>query len=496
MTSWPEKPLIYEINTWIWLNTLTRQYNWPVTLENVPDRVLDEIAALGVDAVWLMGVWMRSAAAQVSARKYAGEYKAALPDLTMDDIIGSPYAIGAYLVDENLGGRHGLALFRRRLAERGIKLLLDYVPNHIASDHAWIRIHPEYLVLGTPQDLRKRPDTFFGGHDATGQMIVVAHGRDPHFPGWIDTAQVNVFNLAARRAVLTTLLDIASQCDGVRCDMAMLLLNDVFEKTWQAYVSAPPDSDFWPEIIPRVKAQFPDFLFVGEVYWDLEHTMQEQGFDYTYDKRLYDRIMDNNIKEIHQHLLAPLDFQKRMVRFIENHDEQRATEVLGLEHVVPAATLVCTLPGATLLHDGQWSGRRVKLPVQIGRQPHEPPNTQLEAFYRKLLQETRDPIYQKGEWGLFNPAPGKKNGTHENLLAYGWRGGETDYRLIVVNLTDEPSQAHIDLEDWEGIAGHNWELHDVLDGVSYLRKGDQMDDLGLYVDLTPYKSHIFRFVRV
>jgi hypothetical protein len=495
MTPWPAKPIIYEINTWVWLNTLSRLYNWPVTLENVPDRVVDDIAALGVDAVWLMGVWMRSPAAQASARKYAGEYKSALPDLAADDIIGSPYAVGAYQVDENLGGRHGLASFRRRLHERGMKLILDFVPNHIATDHAWVRIHPDYLVLGTPQDLRKRPDTFFSARDATGQTIVVAHGRDPHFPGWIDTAQVNAFSPGARRALLTTLLDIASQCDGVRCDMAMLLLNEVFARTWQGYVGAPPESDFWPEIIPKVKAEYPDFLFIGEVYWDLEFKLQQQGFDYTYDKRLYDRIMDCNVAEIHNHLIAPIGFQRRMVRFIENHDEQRVLEVLGLERECAAATLVCTLPGATLLHDGQLTGRRVKLPVQIGRQPYEPAIPELEAFYRRLLQEVRSPIYQTGEWRLFDPAPAKENGTHENLLAYGWRGGEADYRLIVVNLTDEQSQAHIDLDVWPGIASHDWNLHDVLNGQTYQRQGEHMDDLGLYVDLPPNQFHIFRFER-
>jgi glycosidase len=495
MTAWPAKPYIFEINTWVWLNTLSRSYNWPVTLENVPDRLLDEIAALGIDAVWLMGVWMRSPAAQASARKYAGEYKSALPDVTTDDIIGSPYAVGAYLVDENLGGRHGLAAFRHRLNERGINLILDYVPNHIATDHAWLRIHPDYLVLGTPQDLRKRADTFFSARDATGQAIVVAHGRDPHFPGWIDTAQINAFSPGVRRAVGATLLDIASQCDGVRCDMAMLMLNDVFARTWQDYVGAPPDSDFWPEIIPKVKAEYPDFLFIGEVYWDLEFTLQQQGFDYTYDKRLYDRVMDCKIKEIHDHLIAPLEFQKRTVRFIENHDEQRATDVLGPERALAAATLVCTLPGATLLYDGQFSGRRVKLPVQVGRQPYEPASAEMETFYRNLLQETRSPIYQSGEWRLFDPKAAKKTGTHKNLLAHGWRSSEDDYRLIVVNLTDEQSQAHIDLDVWPGIASDDWALHDVLNGQTYHRRGEQMDGLGLYVDLSPKMSHIFRFER-
>jgi glycosidase len=493
MIEWPTKPVIYEINTWVWLNTLSRTYNWPVTLDNVPDRIVDDIASLGIDAIWLMGVWMRSPAALASARKYAGEYKSALPDLTADDIIGSPYAVAAYLVDENLGGKRGLAAFRARLRERGIRLILDFVPNHIATDHAWLRIHPDFLVLGTPQDLRKRADTFYGGRDATGQSIVVAHGRDPHFPGWIDTAQVNAFSVAARRAILSTLLDIADQCDGVRCDMAMLLLNDVFARTWQGYVGSPPEQDFWPEIIPKVKAEQPDFLFIGEVYWDLEFKLQQQGFDFTYDKRLYDRIMDCNVPEIHNHLNAPLDFQKHMIRFVENHDEQRVTDVLGPDGACSAAALVCTLPGVTLLHDGQISGKRVKLPVQVGRQPFEPPNQEIEAFYRKLLREIRSPIYQTGEWRLFDTAPAKKNGTHENLLSYGWRNGENNYRLIVVNLTDEQSQAHIDLDAWPGIEAHDWELHDELNGHTYYRQGQQMDGLGLYVDLPPHKAHIFRF---
>jgi hypothetical protein len=119
----------------------------------------------------------------------------------------------------------------------------------------------------------------------------------------------------------------------------------------------------------------------------------------------------------------------------------------------------------------------------------------LEAFYSKLLRETRSPIYQTGEWRLFEPAPAKENGTHDNLLAYGWRIGEEDYRLIVVNLTGEQSQAHVDLDVWPGIAQHNWRLHDVLNGDTYDRQGRQMDDLGLYIDLPPYNSHIFRFER-
>ncbi len=492
MTAWPTKPYIYEINTWVWLDALSRDYNWPVTLENVPDKILDELAGYGLDAIWLMGVWTRSAAAKASALKYASQYKPALPDLTYDDIIGSAYAIGSYQVDENLGGRRGLASFRQRLHERGLKLVLDYVPNHVASDHAWVRTHPDYLVLGTPKDMEKQPGNFFSARDATGRMIVVAHGRDPYFPGWIDTAQINVFHPGARQAMQATLLDIASQCDGVRCDMAMLLVNDVFARTWQNYVSAPARKEFWEETIPQVRAAYPDFTFIAEVYWDMEARLLSLGFDFTYDKRLYDRIMEGKVQAVREHLKAAVPYQKHQVRFIENHDEQRAAESLGIARSHPAAALICTLPGAVLLYDGQFAGRRVKLPVQLGRQPYEPPNSDLKAFYQTVLKETRAPIYQQGDWFTFPVTRAKENQSHENLIAYGWRD-DTDHRLIVINLTDKQSQGHVNLSAWPEIARRDWHLNDALNGDRYLRKGDLIEDVGLYIDLWPYGVHIFHF---
>ncbi len=107
MTPWATKPVIYEINTWVWLDTLSRASNRPVTLENVPDSVLDELAGYGIHAVWLMGIWQRSPAARASAIQYKDEYQPALPDLTDEDVIGSPYAVGAYHVDDHFGGRGG-----------------------------------------------------------------------------------------------------------------------------------------------------------------------------------------------------------------------------------------------------------------------------------------------------------------------------------------------------------------------------------------------------
>jgi hypothetical protein len=492
VTAWPKKPVIYQINTWIWLDSLSRHYKRPITLENVPDKVLDELKSYNVDVIWMMGVWQRSHAARASALNYQHEYRHALPDITPDDVVASPFAVGSYQVDEHLGGRIGLALFRKRLRDRGLKLILDYVPNHVATDHAWIKAHPEYMVQGKEADLHTRSSDFFAARDFLRRDIVVAHGRDPYFPGWIDTAQLNAFHPGLRKAMLNLLLDIASQCDGVRCDMAMLLVNDVFANVWRGYVGSTPDTEFWNDLIPAVKHHFPDFTFIAEVYWDMEAHLHHLGFDYCYDKRLYDRIREQTVPGVQAHLVGPTGFQQKLVRFIENHDEPRAASALGINYSYPAAVMICTLPGATLLHDGQFIGRKVKLPVQIGRQPNETPNKELRAFYLKVLAETRAPIYQEGVWWLFHPAPAHPDGSHQNLVAYGWRA-KNDLVLVVCNLKNQLSRGHILLNGWPELHGRRWQLTDALDGAHYERDGNAMQNPGLYVELDPFQSHIFHF---
>ncbi|MCC6804076.1 MAG: alpha-amylase, partial [Anaerolineae bacterium] len=455
------KHFIYQINTWVWLNTLSRRYGQPITLHNIPDSALDDIVRPGLDTVWLMGVWQRSPRGRESALKYRHEYLHALPDLTDDDVIGSAYAVGEYVVDEHIGGRAGLAALRERLRARGLSLMLDFVPNHVAIDHPWVIRHPEYFVQGKPHDLKNRPDDFFMRTLPRGKRAVIAHGRDPLFPGWSDTAQLNVFNPDVRTEMIKTLLDIASQCDGVRCDMAMLLINNIFAGTWHGYVGEAPPQEYWREVISHVKAWYPDFLFAAEVYWDKEYEILQLGFDFAYDKTLYDRIMEGNVEKIRQHLVAPIEYQQHMLRFIENHDEPRAFSRLGPGRSCAAATLICTLPGAVLLHDGQFTGRSVKLPVQIKRQPDEEARRDLEAYYMRLLREVRDPIYQHGDWYLFEMHPiAADNYSHHNLLAYGWYERGKDYRLIVINLTEHPAQGRVNLAAWSWLEGEEWRLYD------------------------------------
>ena len=144
------------------------------------------------------------------------------------------------------------------------------------------------------------------------------------------------------------LVRIAGQCDGVRCDMAMLVLPDVFERTWG--ISAEL---FWPQATQTRAAQrIPGFTFMAEVYWDLEWTLQQQGFDYAYDKRLYDRLREGHARPVREHFHAGLDYQDKLARFLENHDEPRAAATLPARgprgrggHHVPVAGPALLPPG-------------------------------------------------------------------------------------------------------------------------------------------------------
>ncbi len=488
-----EKLFIYQINTWVWLNALSREHGMNITLANVPESALRELARPGIDMIWLMGVWQRSPFGRQIGLKYKYQYQSVLPDIKDDDVIGSAYAIHDYRVDDGIGGRKGLAKFRLRLAALGIKLMLDFVPNHVAADHAWTARRPEYIVQGQPIDLERRRSDFFPVKTSTGQRVL-AHGRDPNFAGWSDTAQLNAFNPDLRKAHIDILLDIAAQCDGVRCDMAMLMFNDIFANTWNGYVGEKPATDYWRDVIPAIRARYPVFTFVAEVYWDKEYEIIQQGFDFAYDKTFYDRVGEGDVIQLRAHLLANIDYQQHLLRFIENHDEKRAYETLGAQRSRPAATLICTLPGGALLHEGQLVGRTKKLPVQIKRQPDEPADRDLEAYYLRLLRETADPIYRDGQFYLFNVNPaGAGDYSNNNLLAYGWNFPGKDYRLIVVNLTGYRSLGRVKLEVWDWLKDRTWCLFDSIDDTEYERHGREMTHDGLFVDLAPYESHIFKF---
>lgn len=488
MDKWPAHPVIYEINTWVWLNELSRRYQTPIVLANVPDAEWDAITAWSPDAVWLMGVWERSARGReiaINNESLLTSCREALPDLTLDDMVGSPYCVRGYRVDQHLGGPEGLTKARNQLAQRGVRLILDLVPNHVAPDHPWVQEHPDYFIQGAPEDFISSPEAFLkvGDH-------ILAYGRDPYFSPWPDVMQVNAFAPGLRQALSDTLRSLAGQCDGVRCDMAMLLINQIFRQTWGEGAGPMPAREFWEEVIPAVKAKYPEFLMIAEAYWDREWELLQQGFDYCYDKRLYDRLRHAGADAVRQHLLADLGYQERLVRFIENHDEPRAAAAFDDRKARAAAVTIATLPGASLFHEGQFEGRRIRLPVFLNRRPPEPVDSDLQDFYQTLLAAVAQPVFKEGEWRLGSRYGWPDNRSYLNLAAWGWHLGE-ERRLIIVNLSEHRSQALIPLP-WEDLPGRTWRLTDAFTGEIYERDGLELRQPGLFIDLAGWQFHFFQ----
>jgi hypothetical protein len=271
--------------------------------------------------------------------------------------------------------------------------------------------------------------------------------------------------------------------------MAMLLLNAIFESTWGHRAGQRPETEYWTEVIPAVRESYPDFLFIAEAYWDREWELQQLGFDYCYDKRLYDRLEHGDPDSVRLHLGADPAYQAKLVRFIENHDEPRAAAIFSYGKEEAVALTAATVPGARLFHEGQFEGRRVRPPVFLGRRPEERPEEELESFYGRLLGVVADPLFHEGDWSLCRCTGWPDNPSCENLVAWCWKLGE-DRAIVVVNLTGAPAQGRVYLP-WSDLQENAWRLRDCLSDAVYERDGVDMSQQGLYVGLEPWKWHLF-----
>jgi hypothetical protein len=482
-------PHLYEISAWPWLERLSAEAGRRVTLADVPGSWWDELARHGMDCVYLMGVWKRSEVGRLIGRTDVAllrEYDRALPGWAMRDVPGSPYCIQAYEPDARMGGWAGLDAARRALAARDIRLVLDFVPNHVGFDHEWIRTDPEFFVQGTLDDYRAEPTLFHPAEDAGGTIVrFFARGRDPFFPPWRDVAQLNYYNPATREAMIAILRTIAQHCDGVRCDMAMLVLNDVFSQTWAGRVDLlwkQPDDEFWPQATVRAP-----MMYLAEVYWDREYQLQQQGFDYTYDKRLLDRLQQGDPAQVRGHLGADPRYSARLARFLENHDETRSATAFG-HRTRAAAAIAFTLPGLRFFFDGQFAGAASHAPVQLGRWPADPDRPDIRDFYERLLETIDGRLFHDGAWSLLE-VRSAGDGSNGDLLASAWRNGD-GLAVVVANLTGHDAQGFVAVGDLP--PGGRFEL---TDRVSERRCEWSRAELagGLYVRLGAGDAHLFVF---
>lgn len=481
-------PSLYLLNTRVLLTEISVKLGRSATLDDIPDSVLDKIAASGFDWVWLLTVWQTGMEGQRISRANHGwreEFIDTLSDLKEEDITGSGFAITRYVVADQLGGDDSLARLRERLRKRNLKLMLDFVPNHTGLDHWWINEHPGFYITGTMPDMEREPANYTRINNG-GRDMVIAHGRDPYFSGWPDTAQLNYGNPLLQEAMRGELKKIAGQCDGVRCDMAMLVLPDVFERTWG--IKCKP---FWPEAIRSAREENPEFCLMAEVYWDMEWTLIEQGFDYAYDKRLYDRLKEGNASHVRDHLSAPVQYQKRMARFLENHDETRVAAAFSNEMHEAAAIITFLSPGLRLFHHGQFEGRLKRISPHLVRAPQESVNERVAGFYSRLLGLLKKHVFRSGNWELTTCSEAwEGNFSNDNFISFRWDGPGGEKILVVVNYSPRQSQCYVNLP-FIGKEDKLWIFHDLMSGTIYERQGNELHDKGLYLDEPPFKYYVF-----
>jgi Alpha amylase, catalytic domain len=486
----PRYPSLYQVNTRVWLNAYAKKLGHAVTLDDIPDGELDAWAKQGFDWIWLLSVWQTGEEARTISRTntdWRHEFQETLPDLQESDIGGSGFAITAYEVHHLLGGNAALARFRERMIQRGMKLMLDFVPNHMGLGHPWLETHPHYFITGSDAQLTQEPHNYC--HVCTTQCeLIFAYGRDPYFAGWPDTLQLDYSHAETQLAMQQELLKIATLCDGVRCDMAMLLLPEVFERTWGKRMES-----FWPVAISAVRQHYPQFCFMAEVYWDLEWSLQQQGFDYTYDKRLYDRLREQNVKAIREHFWADLSFQNKLARFLENHDEPRAAATFPLAEHMAAAVLTYLSPGLRFFHQGQMSGCQKKISPHLIRGPVEAIDPLLASFYDRLLKVLSRLEVREGVWQLIDCVPGwSGNDTHPNFICFAWTNAQHEYLVITVNYSSQVSQAHVLLPFSTELQNATWQFYDLLSNDQFIWQGNDLQARGLFLNEQPWQARVFK----
>lgn len=481
---------IYEINTRVWIKRFTKNNSTP-RLIDIPTDYWETLIDKGIKYVWLMGIWKT---VPETIEKYCfdvgliSEYRKALPDWKPEDVIGSPYAIDNYHINKTLASANEFIQLKENLNNLGLKIILDFIPNHFSADTSLLKTNPEIFLKGNEELLSKDEQTYYKAFNGN----IYAHGRDPNFPAWQDTIQVNYFSESARIFMIDSLKNITKLCDGVRCDMAMLPMNNIFQDTWQKQLKTVGvnrmEEEFWVSAIQQIKNIDRNFLFIAETYWDTEWQLQQLGFDLSYDKRLLDRLAFGDAENILEHLHAEKVFQQKSVRFIENHDEVRAIKTFGIEKSKAAAVVISTIQGVNLFHDGEFEGRNVRLPVQLGREPDEEINKSLVEFYDNLLNIVNHPLFTDGSWSLITPIQLDQDLTFKKILSWELRL-ENKKRIVVINYSNSDSNCRIifDINSKQKTVI----LSDLLNETEFEREVSEIENLGLFIHLEAFKSHIF-----
>ncbi|MBE2278917.1 MAG: glycosidase [Ignavibacteriaceae bacterium] len=486
---------IYEVNTRVWLRKFDKP-GFKAKIVDVPEQYWIDLKSKSIDYVWLYGVWQNCEKVIKETcfePSLIQQYSTALKDWKKSDVAGSPNAVYSYTLNSKLGNQEDLIELKKKLNSFGLKLILDFFPNYYCVETPLLKEKPGIFLNCDKDYYENDPFSYFKPFPDS--EVYFVHSRDPFFPPWRDTAQVNIFSEEAREHLTNELLSIAPLCDGIRCDMAILSLNTVFSNTWQGLISNGEKKnitqEFWSIALNKLKENFPDVITIAESYWNQEQYLQLLGFDFTYDKTLFDKIRANTVTEIKSHLHSDISFQNRLVRFLEKHDEERSVHLLGVEKSMIASLITYTLPGIKLFYDGQFEGKKVKLPLQLIREPEENENSKIKEFYDKLIICCKERVIKNGEWELLEPIKsGNGDESYREMLSWKWSLG-SEVRLIIANLSSKTSTCRIKLNVYSSDEGVLF--RDLMNDKIYIRSGTELREKGLFVELAPYKFHLLEY---
>jgi len=476
-------PILYEISTRPWLLELSQKYKRTITkLTDIPLGEFDTLKKNGIEIVWMMGVWKLGTYGVELDRK--ADYSGVLPGWTKADVIGSPYAITEYVCNPEIGTNADLKWLKSELNRRGMKLMLDFVPNHSAVDAPTAKSKP-ILYMRAPKG-EKNPKRY----TADG----LAYGKDPYFDPWMDVLQWNYWESETRNFMKSNLMTVLSLADGVRCDMAHLMLNDVFSKTWKRELDSwgykRPDKEFWETAISSARAKYPKAIFLAEVYedWQIEKLYQ-LGFTYTYDKVLLDKLKGSPY-EVNDYIHYKTEaYWGHAAHFVENHDEERVVASMGgnKDKAMAAGTIAATIGGMIFINHGQWSGYRNKLDVHLRRKAYEDEDYNVKNYYQRLMTVIQDPAFTDVNYYFVYNMSGQKAG---DFIAYIRESSKTHF-LIVVNYSDNTGCAEVPIYNIKGSG--NRKIYEMISSVEYTRNVDDIRNRGLTVCLGPWQSQIFKY---
>ncbi len=469
---------------------------------DLPFSFFEELKELGVDTIWFTGTFERSEESQrisISMKELYRSYFESLPDWKEEDVIGSPYAIKTYKISKEFGGTKTFIEFKKKLNKLNLKVILDFVPNHFAIDSPYLIKYPELFIQATEELYNNNPYNYFY-RESNSRKFIFAHGRDPYFPPWKDTVQLDYRSKSVHEFMMNELINLSKICDGVRCDMAMLLLSDIFTNNWSEHILpkdvVPAGEEFWSSAIQKVTKKNTDFFLIAEAYWNRENDLAEIGFDYVYDKKLYEVIIQENIPLLNEYIKLNFKYKKNRFLFIENHDEQRSAAIFPIEKLKAAATLIYTLPASKLIYDGQLEGRKYRHAIQLKRIFDEQINYDLLNFYKLLFTEIKKSSIQNGYFKFLSPQPAwENNPAYRNFIIYIYENDDLEKDLVVINFSPYQSQCKVKIESLD-LINKKFLIKDRLSSEKYIRDGNEMLYKGLYLDLKPYQSQIFEFIKL